>query len=266
MWICRFGRESIAEAACVKPRTISTWFRQEIRKLPYGRKLPNEYQRAMGIVLSSFYPQLKAEIASALKVPQRTLVQWKLENTRRSGAGDLLSRTREGVTLLEMLIDPKMGIEEALQYIHDRKSWPDPEWLYRNTWRELDDNMYTTIKFESIRKDLMASGQPLSKELKFSQYLDPILFVGPHINRYANIEVGFDVYRDPDFLKSRVVGRFKEGQLLDYLEYSEVSSTLTQMRELKIPTYYTKSFEVYIQQENESLNKLIEFNSSMRNW
>jgi hypothetical protein len=211
----------------------------------------------MGIVLSSFYPQLNAEIASALKVPQRTLLQWKFENTRSSGAADLLSRTQEGVILLEMLIDPKMEVEEAQQYILDSKSWPDPEWLYRNTWRELDENMYLIIKYESMRKGLMATGQPPPKELEFLQYIDPILFVGPHVNRYANIEVGFDVYRDPDFLKSRVVGRFKEGQLFDSIGYSEASSTLTQKRELKIPTYYTKSFEVYIQRENEGLNKLI---------
>ena len=266
MWMCRFGRESIAEAACVKPRTISTWFRQEIRKLPYGHKLPNEFQRGMGIVLSSFYPQLKEEIAKAFKVPQRTLLQWRSENKRGSGAGDLINRTREGVTLLEMLINPKMEKEEATEYIRNRSCWPDPEWLYRSTWRELDENMYTTIRFESIRSGLMSSGQSLPEELKFLQYLDPILFVGPHINRYANIEPGFDVWRDPDFLKSRVVGRFKEGQLLDYLEYSEASSYLTQMRELEIPKYHTKSFKVYVERENAGFNKLIEFNSSMRIW
>ena len=63
-----------------------------------------------------------------------------------------------------------------------------------------------------------------------------------------------------------MVGRFKEGQLLDYLEYSEASSYLTQMRELEIPKYHTKSFKVYVERENAGFNKLIEFNSSMRNW
>ena len=253
MWVCRFGRESIAEAASVRPRTISTWFRQEIRKLPYGHKLPNEYERSMGIVLGGFYPQLQEEIASAFKVPLRTLLQWKFDNESKRKNSDLIERTRQGVVLLEMLIDPQMDTEEVKQYILDRKLWPDPEWLYRITWRELDENMYLNIKFQVMRRHAEPLDKDLADEINFLQYLDPILFIGPHVNRYANIEPGFEVYRDPDFLKSRVVGRFKEGQLIHYLDQSGVSASLTQMRTLEIPKYYKKEFEIYIKRESESL-------------
>ena len=50
-----FGLYTIARAACIKPRTLQSWYRQETHRAEFAIKMPREYERSMGILLLDLF-------------------------------------------------------------------------------------------------------------------------------------------------------------------------------------------------------------------
>jgi hypothetical protein len=178
-----FGLQAIARSACVKPRTIQTWFRQETHRAKPNLKQPREYERAMGIILLDLLPHRDGQIAKLVFTNARTLREWRIENRFRPYESDLTLRTLEGVAILQPLVNEVLEKFGQENFLADKMLWPDPNLIYENTWKELDTLFYQDLIQQqnvSLSSRKILKGGPSHKIKKR-------VFVGPHFMRYTEI-------------------------------------------------------------------------------
>jgi hypothetical protein len=178
-----FGLQAIARSACVKPRTIQTWFRQETHRAKPNLKQPREYERAMGIILLDLLPHRDGQIAKLVFTNARTLREWRIENRFRPYESDLTLRTLEGVAILQPLVNEVLEKFGQENFLADKMLWPDPNLIYENTWKELDTLFYQDLIQQqnvSLSSRKILKGGPSLKIKKR-------VFVGPHFMRYTEI-------------------------------------------------------------------------------
>lgn len=181
-----FGLQAIARSACVNPRTIQTWFRQETHRAKPTQKQPREYERAMGIILLDLLPHRDGQIAKLVFTNARTLREWRIENRYRPYESDLTLRTLEGVTILQPLVKEVLEKFGQENFLADKMLWPDPNLIYENTWKELDELFHQDLIQQqnvSLRsRKILKSGS--------SHKIKRRVFVGPHFTRYTEITRG----------------------------------------------------------------------------
>jgi hypothetical protein len=178
-----FGLQAIASMACVKPRTLQSWFRQETRRAKLSIKMPREYERAMGIILLDLYPSHEDQIASLVFTNVRTLKEWRVENRYRPLNSDLTHRTSEGVVILLPLVKKSLKKHRLEEYLTDKMLWPDPNLIYEKTWNELDEIFYGALIKQQLRNMSIASG----RNDIFLRKFEKRVYVGPHFMRYTEI-------------------------------------------------------------------------------
>lgn len=178
-----FGLQTIASMACVKPRTLQSWFRQETRRTKFSLKMPREYERAMGIILLDLLPYQEELIASLVFTNIRTLKEWRVENRYRPFNSDLTHRTSEGVVILQPLIEKNLKKYGQEKFLADRMLWPDPNLIYEETWKELDELFYQDL-VEQRKRYLRST---MKSKIGPSHKIKKRVLVGPHFMRYTEI-------------------------------------------------------------------------------
>ena len=198
-----FGRDTIAEACDVPPRTLATWYRSDLGRLPSLLKVPREDQRALGLVLLKRYPSNQEEIANLVLTKPRTLLEWRYCNNSSEFTSDLFDRTRQAIDIYDSVIDKyvELGSNGALKLIQGKL--PDADMIYRPIWREYDDNLELMVK---LRNDLKfyryVSEEPLwgSKPIpNLSERIDSLSKIskritGPHKLRNSTCKP--EIYED----------------------------------------------------------------------
>ena len=178
-----FGLQTIASMACVKPRTLQSWFRQENRRAKLSIKMPREYERAMGIILLDLLPCGEDLIASLVFTNVRTLREWRVENRYRPYNSDLTLRTLEGVVILQPLVEKNLKKYGHEKFLANRMLWPDPNLIYEETWKELDELFYRDLVEQ--RKRYLHSAK--KSKIGASYKIKKRVLVGPHFMRYTEI-------------------------------------------------------------------------------
>jgi hypothetical protein len=178
-----FGLQTIAAMACIKPRTLQSWFRQETRRAKFSLKMPREYERAMAIILLDLLPCQDDQIASLVFTNVRTLREWRVENRYRPYNSDLTLRTSEGVVILQPLVEKTLKKYGQVKFLAGRMLWPDPNLIYEETWRELDELFYRDLVEQ--RKRYLRSTK--KSKIGPSHKIKNRVFVGPHFMRYTEI-------------------------------------------------------------------------------
>jgi hypothetical protein len=178
-----FGLQTIASMACIKPRTLQSWFRQETHRAKPTLKQPREYERAMGIILLDLLPYQDDQIAKLVLTNIRTLREWRVENRYRPYESDLTLRTLEGVAILKPLVEEGLKKYGQEKFLTDKMLWPDPNLIYEETWKELDELFYRDLVQQ--RKRYLGSRKNLKSGP--SHKIKKRVFVGPHFMRYTEI-------------------------------------------------------------------------------
>ena len=181
-----FGLQAIARSACVNPRTIQTWFRQETHRAKPTLKQPREYERAMGIILLDLLPHRDGQIAKLVFTNARTLREWRIENRCRPYESDLTLRTLEGVAILQPLVNEVLEKFGQENFLADKMLWPDPNLIYENTWKELDELFYQDL---IQQQNVSLSSRKILKGGSSHKFKRRV-FVGPHFMRYTEITRG----------------------------------------------------------------------------
>lgn len=178
-----FGLQTIASMACVKPRTLQSWFRQETHRAKPTLKQPREYERAMGIILLDLLPHQDDQIAKLVLTNIRTLREWRVENRYRPYDSDLTLRTLEGVAILKPLVETGLKKYGQEKFLMDKMLWPDPNLIYEETWKELDELFYRDL----VQQRKRHLGPRKNSKSGPSHKLKKRVFVGPHFMRYTEI-------------------------------------------------------------------------------
>lgn len=178
-----FGLQAIARSACVKPRTIQSWFRQETQRANFALKMPREYERSMGIILLDLFPQEIETIAELTHTNPRGVLQWRLENRRDPLSSDLRHRTFQAVIKLKPLVNKAIKKHGIDKFLENNMFWPDPNLIYERTWRELD------MLFVHELNTLMdwRFNKVVYPEKTKDKKKKPKTMIGPHFMRYTEI-------------------------------------------------------------------------------
>jgi hypothetical protein len=180
-----FGLQAIARSACVKPRTIQSWFRQETQRANFALKMPREYERSMGIILLDLFPQEIETIAELTHTNPRGLLQWRLENRKDPLSSDLRHRTFQAVVKLKPLVNKAIKKHGVDKFFENKMLWPDPNLIYERTWRELDMlfvhelNTLMDWRFNKVKYPEKTKNENKKKK--------PKVMIGPHFMRYTEI-------------------------------------------------------------------------------
>jgi hypothetical protein len=212
-----FGRDTIAEACNVPPRTLATWYRSDLGKLPSLLKTPREDQRALGLVLLNRFPEHKEEIAQLVHTKPRTLLEWRQFNNSTQYRSDLFERTRQAFQIYDSVIDQYvvLGIDGALKLI--RGKLPDAYMIYQPIWQEYDDNLELTVDLCNILKFYryasnrsFLGGPPIPNLDERIRRISDVSkrITGPHALRNSTFKP--DTYQDfsSETEKRRIKGRF----------------------------------------------------------
>ncbi|CAB4658742.1 unannotated protein [freshwater metagenome] len=178
-----FGLQTISRSACVKPRTIQSWFRQETQRADFTLRMPREYERSMGIILLNLFPERIETIALLTHTNIRALLQWRLENRKDPLSSDLRHRTFEAVIKLKPLVNKAIKKHGVDKFFNNKLLWPDPNLIYERTWRELDLLLIKDLYELFDWRYSMDNDGGLSRDKK----LKPKTMIGPHFMRYTEI-------------------------------------------------------------------------------
>lgn len=145
-----FGRDILGKAAQVEPRTVSTWYRQEIMRLPKGRMQCNEYERGMAIALYRRAPKKLVEIAQTLRVNPDSVLRFSREVESESELSDLNARTSDALVITVKAV--KKGFREfgADRFITDRSLWPCANPVFYMSWHMLDLKFNKVLEIEGM--------------------------------------------------------------------------------------------------------------------
>lgn len=186
-----FGLHTIARAACIKPRTLQSWYRQERHRADFSIKMPREYERSMGIILLDLFPNREGQISKLVCTNYRTLHQWRVENRFRPLDSDLIYRTFQGVLTLQRPVKKQIQKFGEDKFLTDKMLWPDPNLIYEKTWRELDELLHLNLmqlQYRNLGITGTGTHGPLPPHIKKTN-------IGPHVMRYT--EVSYDGYKYP---------------------------------------------------------------------
>jgi hypothetical protein len=217
-----FGLQAIASMACVNPRTLQTWFRQETQRAKFTLKQPREYERAMGIILLDLLPTREDQIAGLVFTNFRTLREWRVENRYRPLESDLTHRTFQGVLTLQKLVEKKLRKHGRENFLADKMLWPDPNLVYEKTWKELDHLFYLSLIRQQNRNLGLTSDLvdgPLRKYQKR-------VYVGPHAMRYTEITREGQHFPLESYQATRPLGHLVAAGTPEALKLSRISEQL----------------------------------------
>ena len=225
-----FGRETIAKAAGINPRTLSSWYRQETYRLKGGCHYPNEYERAFAIVVYRNGPDSLKSLSEVLKVPPRSIEEWHRIDRKMQYTSELQLRTNDGVVALGKIVEKDLQEYEINAYLADRQLWPDPRHVYEMTWLELDYRLRQMIAMEHIRRcglpRYRLGSLPVGEQFSELREAKKIIVVGPHATRGSTRTSEEHVDRDEFTERNRAKGRFVGLDLGRYENYSGVAENL----------------------------------------
>ena len=213
-----FGRDTIAVAIDAPPRTVSTWYRQMIRRSPLTIKTPREDPRALGIVMLELYPRNIEEIASLVLTQPRTLLEWRQMNNNPRYQSDLFVRTRQLVAHYRKIMPEYVAIGDKGSLILTQGQLPSPDPVYEEIWSEYDENLKDFIEVQKLINvsqylDRIDPHTRMPKRL--SQVLSDLKnsrwrMVGPHANRGLSLNTEIHENLQNETKKQRVIGRFNQ--------------------------------------------------------
>ena len=128
-----FGITLISRAAGIPESTGKTWLRQHSNRLPSHKKMPREYERALGLLLLEKYPDQINQISKIIFTTPRMLKEWDIENRLHWEKSDLRRQTKYMIDFLR----PKIG-----DYFHI-----DPHGKMKETKGQLPDSSEFELKF-----------------------------------------------------------------------------------------------------------------------
>jgi hypothetical protein len=194
-----FGITTISRAAGITEATGKTWLRQAAHRLPSHKKMPREYERALGILLLRKYPDAKESIANLVFTRPRTLNEWDTEDRLRATSSDLRVQTRAMAIFLKPVIDEYFQCEEN-KIILRKNIMPDSSDFEEKFFDIHDLILYLLLEVESNFR----ASQVMGSWSIFSKFMDPseiseaemeriswrdqafhIPMYGPHKRRYV---------------------------------------------------------------------------------
>lgn len=188
------GRETIASALDIPPRTISSWFRAETRRCPSLLKTPREYERAIAILLYMKFPQCLDQIAKNHQTTPRVITEWytQVRSTRKHS--ELIWATRLMMVTLNPYI-PEYFTAKGNELILIQGRYP-----HSSRARELIFEVYDEILQEilthasnlQLDRSMKASG-PLKLESEVF-YMPQFAANNPHIPELKRLN-GPHLYR-----------------------------------------------------------------------
>lgn len=107
------GRDSIALACGVAPRTISTWYRAETGIGPYLLTTNREGDRAIAILLYERFPNQIDQVARICRTSPRAIREWRMQVRSPRFQSELIWATRLALTTLHHRIDDYCEIQEG---------------------------------------------------------------------------------------------------------------------------------------------------------
>jgi hypothetical protein len=217
-----FGLQAIASMACVNPRTLQTWFRQETHRAKPTLKQPREYERAMGIILLDLLPNRDEQIAKLVFTNFRTLREWRVENRYRPLDSDLTHRTFQGVETLKRLVEKKLRKFGRENFLTDKMLWPDPNLIYEKTWKELDYLFYLSLIKQQNRNLGLTSNLADGPLPKFAKRV----YIGPHVMRYTEISREGQHFPLESYQATRPTGHLIAAGTPEALKLTKISEQL----------------------------------------
>jgi hypothetical protein len=217
-----FGLQAIARSACVKPRTIQSWFRQETQRACFTLKMPREYERSMGIILLDLFPEDIVTIANQTYTNPRGLLQWRLENRKDPLSSDLRHRTFQAVVKLKPLVNKALKKHGIDKFLEDKMFWPDPNLIYERTWRELD------MLFEKELNTLLVwrFNKVAYPEKTKDKKKKPKTMIGPHFMRYTEITSEGQLFPLEIFQDNRRTGHLLGWSSLELIKNAKIADDL----------------------------------------
>lgn len=232
-----FGRDILAHISNVNPKTISSWYRNEILHDKRRHIQCNEYERAMAIALYRKLPKRINVIADTFNIDKDTVRQFN-SDVGKSTYTDLYLRTSDALIITEPAVERGLNNHGEDRYLTDKFLWPNPFEIYYLTWLGLDYKFVNFLKTENalrlglfhpeFDKNLNRGGYKLSWKAsrnRSSSTVPSIRVVGPHRYRGAklkNNELTFDSYTE----QMRVTGRFVGSKIGYWMHECEITPNL----------------------------------------
>lgn len=195
-----FGITLISRIAQIPEATGKTWLRQASYRLPPHKKMPREYERAMGILLLEKYPDCLKQISSMVFTNPRTLKEWVTEDRHHWVTSDLRKQTHALIKHLRPQIPEFFALNEKGEIILTKNRWPDSRTFEKEFHEILDLILYFVVEIESnyrfnkISSDFRGLMRLFSPEMREKYAELPKLgrkasihvpVYGPHRYRYA---------------------------------------------------------------------------------
>lgn len=191
------GRDAIARGCGIPPRTVATWHRSEIGRLPPRMRTPREDERALGITLLQEFPGHREQIASMLRTKPRTLVEWRMQNRSKLYSGDLILATRLGVLHYTEIIHDYIIVRNGrLEFT--RGNFPSAQPIYEVLWQIYDYFLITMLNesLEWLQSKIIRDVVKASRNLCPKWYqLDSLIREG-RANRFSPVLIGPHKYRN----------------------------------------------------------------------
>lgn len=154
-----FGITLISRVAGIPESTGKTWLRQATERLPAHKKMPREYERAIGILLLEKYPKHLSQIAKMVFTSPRLLQQWVAEDRNHWSTSDLREQTHAMTRHLRPCIDEYFGIDIDGRIYLLKGRWPDSTEFEQYFHEILNLILYFVLELESTyRFNKIASG------------------------------------------------------------------------------------------------------------
>ena len=144
-----FGITFISRVADIPEATGKTWLRQATHRLPASKKMPREFERAMGILLLEKYPMCVDQIAKMVFTHPRTLKEWVTEDKHHWQTSDLRKQTHAVARHFRPLMDEYFGLRESGEIYLIKNRWPDSTLFEKEFHEILDLIAYFVIELEA---------------------------------------------------------------------------------------------------------------------
>ena len=218
-----FGITLISRAAGIPEATGKTWLRQASHRLPAHKKMPREYERALGILLLEKYPDSVKQIALMFSTTPRMLEEWEIENRYHWEQSDLKRQTHYLREYLKPQIDEHFSVDDNGKIQLTKGRWPSSTDFEEKFFSMLDVVLYLLIEMESNFR----ASRVVGSWARFAQFMPPeevmeseihrllwkqcavhVPIYGPHKNRYLR----YNNYPDYPYDRSEVL-QYRPGRL-----------------------------------------------------
>ena len=195
-----FGITTISRAAGIPESTGKTWLRQGSCRLPSHKKMPREYERALGILLLERYPDSKLQIAKMVFTTPRMLHEWDLENRLHSHTSDLRRQTAQMVIFLRPFLKDYFDREDGGSISLTQGRFPESANFEKKFFEMLDLVLYMIIELESEYRaarvikswskyaEFMSAADLFQAEIDLLRWRESTVHVpmyGPHKHRFV---------------------------------------------------------------------------------